>query len=268
MDWDVVFAVFVKPWKSMAIPDLARHVRSLGFEWIELPVRPGFACEPDTIEKSLPEAVRVLAEEGVRVLNVTVDLALSDERLYASSVAAGISLNRVMFPRVEGENYWEAENKARRALDSAIPWCEKYHYKIGVQNHSGMNVPVNAMGLHHMLDGYDPKWVGAVWDPAHNALEGEAPEPALDIVSSHLAIVNLKNVLWKRSDSPDSRQTDWQPYWTAGKDGLAAWPRVAAKLKQMAYHGPVCFSGEYSPGQEVYRMIVADLAFARACFAG
>ncbi len=268
MDQDFFFAVFVKPWKGMALPELARHVRSLGFEWIELPVRPGFPCEPERIETALPEAVRVLGEEGVRVLNVTVDLPLTDERLYAACVKAGITLNRVMFPRAEGENYWAAEDRARKSLDEALPFCERYRFKIGVQNHSGSFVPVNAMGLHHLLEGYDPRWVGAVWDPAHNALQGEDPEPALDMVSPRLAIVNLKNACWQRTDMPGGEWAEWQPYWCAGRDGLASWPRVAAKLKQMAYKGPVCFSAEYSTGQDVNRLLAADLAFARECFYG
>ena len=94
---DIYFAVFVKPWKGLALLELARHIRKLGFEWIELPVRPGFLCEPEKIEKSLPEIVRVLGEEGIRVLNITADLPLTDERLYASSTQAGIHMNRVMF---------------------------------------------------------------------------------------------------------------------------------------------------------------------------
>jgi len=61
------FAVFVKPWKTLSLPELARHIRKLGFEWIELPVRPGFPCELETIEKLLPKAVRILGEEGVKV---------------------------------------------------------------------------------------------------------------------------------------------------------------------------------------------------------
>jgi sugar phosphate isomerase/epimerase len=230
-------------------------------------VRPGFPCQPETIEKSLPEAVRLLAEEGVKVLNITAALPLHDERLYQASISAGIHLNRVMFDRQLGENYWAAEKRARAALDKALPFCEKYGCQIGVQNHYGRNVPVNAMGLFNLLKDYDPKYVGAIWDPAHNALEGEEPEPALDIVASHLCVVNLKNAFWKRISGPEAAEAGWSVYWTTGRQGRASWPRLADKLKQMQYHGPVCFSGEYTQEKEVDRLLVEDLAYARACFA-
>ena len=296
-----VFALFVKPWKALSIPRLAEHVKNLGFTWIELPVRPGFPCEPETIETSLPAAVAQLAGQGVRVLNVTVALPLTDERLYAASVKAGIRMNRVIFEHGENENYWQAEKRARQKLDAAMPFCEQYGFQIGVQNHYGHSLPVNAMGLYHLVKDYDPKYVGAIWDPAHNALSGEEPEPALDMVSSHLCVVNLKNACWQRVNgtrtSADERGeiptfenpsqesaffrvhprpiqngnevevAEWRVEWTSGRQGRASWRHVAAKLKQMDYQGPVCLSAEYSAEGEVDRLIVEDLAFARECFA-
>ena len=261
------FAVFVKPWKNLSLADLGKHIRKLGFEWIELPVRPGFPCEPEMIETALPEAVRVLREEGVRVLNITASLPLNNERLYAASLQAGIKMNRVIFDRREGENYWEAEQRARKLLDEALPFCEKYGYQIGVQNHNGRCVPVNAMGMHNLIKDYDPRHVGAICDPAHNALEGEDPEPALDIVASHLCVVNLKNAFWKEVSGPESEEAQWRVYWTSGRQGRASWRRVAAKLKQMAYQGPVCLSAEYSAENDVDRLIEEDLAYAKECFA-
>ena len=263
---DMRYAVFVKPWKKLAIPELAKHIYRLGFSWIELPVRPGFPCEPDRIETCLPLAVRQLADEGVSVLNVTINLPLHDEKLYASCAKAGIAMNRVMFNRRPGENYWQAEKRARLALDSALPLCERYSIQIGVQNHYGDHVPVNAMGQYNLLKDYDARLVGAIWDPAHNALQGEDPEPALDMVASHLCVVNLKNAYWKRASGPEAPTAEWQVYWTSGRQGRASWQRVAAKLQQMHYSGPLCLSGEYTDENRVNELIVEDLAFAKACF--
>ncbi len=259
------FAVFVKPWKHLALPELGAHVRQLGFDLIELPVRPGFPCEPENIERDLPAAVQTLADCGVRVLNVAVALPLADERLYAACAKAGVSMNRVIFSRKD-MTYWEAETQARRQLDAALPLCERYGVQIGVQNHNGLSVPNNSMGLHHLLKDYDPRCVGAIWDPAHNALEGEAPEPGLEIVESHLCVVNLKNAFWRRTSGPEAEVAEWKIYWTSGPQGRASWPRVAAKVKEIGYDGPICFSAEYSAAEEVDRLIQQDLAFAQSLF--
>jgi sugar phosphate isomerase/epimerase len=151
-------------------------------------------------------------------------------------------------------------------LDSALPFCERYGVQIGIQNHYGNSLPVNEMGLYHLVKDYDPRYVGAIWDPAHNALEGMEPEPALDIVASHLCVVNLKNAYWRRISGPEAETAQWKVYWTSGRQGRASWARVAAKIKQMGYTGPVCFSAEYSDEHNVDRLIVEDLAFARGLF--
>ena len=129
-------ALFVKPWKALALPELAAHVRSLGFDLIELPVRPGFPVEPESIETDLPAAVKTLADQGLRVLNITAANSLDDERLYSACAEAGVGMNRVMFWQRDLD-YWAAEADARRQLDAALPLCERYGLQIGIQNHSG-----------------------------------------------------------------------------------------------------------------------------------
>ena len=260
-------ALFVKPWKSLPLRQLARHVRSLGFDLIELPVRPGFQVEPETIERDLPAAVTLLAEEGVRVLNLTADIALRDERLYSACAAAGIGMNRVMFRQGDCD-YWTAEAEARRQLEAALPFCERYGLQIGIQNHSRRFVPVNEMGLFHLLKDYDPRYIAAVWDPAHNALEGMDCDAALDILAPYLCVVNLKNAYWRCLSGPEAEVAKWQIYWTSGAQGRASWSRVIDKLRAIDYRGPLCFSAEYSDEARVDELIVKDLAFARSLLPG
>ncbi len=256
-------AVFVKPWKNLSLHELGAHVHHLGFEWIELPVRTGFACQPQSIERDLPEAVRVLGEQGVRILNVAVDLPLDDERLYAACAGAGVDLNRIMF-RTGKRNYWEAEDEARRQLDKALPLCEQYGVRLGVQNHSNDFVGVHEFGLYNLLKDYDRRYVGAIWDAAHNALEGMAPEAAVDVVADLLYIVNLKNAYWRLISGPEAEVAEWKIYWTSGRQGRASWVRVTDKLKQIGYSGPICLTAEYSDEEAVDRLIVEDLAFAKS----
>ena len=259
------YRLFVKPWKNLSLIEMARHVRALGFDNIELPVRAGFWCEPEQIETDLPKITAQLADEGVRVGNITANNALDDESLYAACAEAGIPMSRIMC-RVAGRNYWDAEDAAREQLDAALPLCEKYDMQITVQNHTKDFVGINAMGLHHLLKDYDPRYIAACWDPAHNALEGEQLDIALDIIEAHLGMVNLKNAFWQRTNGPEAEHAEWRIYWTAGNQGRASWPLVADKLRTMNYDGALCFSAEYTDEESVDRLIVADLVYARTLF--
>ncbi len=149
-DKAIQFSVFTKPWRTMPLPELAQMVHALGFDGIELPVRPGFQIEPEHIESELPRAQALLAEHGVAILSVAGSL---DERAIAGCAAAGVPLLRVMVP-IGPEGYYPAVNAVRRVFDGLQPVCERCGVTIGVQNHCSRFVQ-NAMGLNHLLAPYD-----------------------------------------------------------------------------------------------------------------
>jgi sugar phosphate isomerase/epimerase len=258
----IAFSVFTKPWK-MPLAELGEHVRRLGYDGIELPVRPGYQVEPENVGRDLPRAARALADQGVRIYSVA---GPTDQATIEACAEARIPTIRVMV-RIGPEGYLAAESATWRLYDSLLPYLDRAGVKIGVQNHFGRFVP-NAAGLRSFLARYDPKHVGAVWDAAHEAVAGAEPELAIELVWSHLCMVNLKNVFWQRANGPEAEHAEWKHYWTSGRHGLAVWPRVAAELNRRGYQGVVCVTAEYSDQSEVDRLAADDLAFARSLFSG
>jgi sugar phosphate isomerase/epimerase len=126
--------------------------------------------------------------------------------------------------------------------------------------------PCASWGLRHLIERFDPRHIAAVWDAGHNGLEGEAPESALDIVWSHLAMVNLKSAYWRRREAQSGEPAEWEIYWTTGRDGHANWPRVIAELQRRQYTGPVCLTAEYTDEAAVDRWIAEGIAFVRSLF--
>jgi len=163
------------------------------------------------------------------------------------------------------EGYVTAEARYREELDALVPLLDAHGVTIGVQNHCDWFVP-NALGLRALLHGYDPKHVAAVWDAAHEALNGSLPELAIDVIWPHLCMVNLKNAIWKRTNGPEAESAEWKHYWTSGQHGLASWSRVMQELTRRGYEGVVCLTAEYSDESAVDRLIAGDIARARALF--
>ena len=256
----ITFSVFTKPWK-MPLPEVGRLVAELGFSGVELPVRPGYQVEPEHVRRDLPVAARQLAAFGLRITSVAT---MPTEAAIATCAELGIPLIRVMAP-IDADGYLASVSRARREYDALLPLLRTHNVRLGVQNHSGRYVS-NALGLRHLIGDYDPRLIGAVWDAAHNALNGEEPELALDIIWSHLCLVNLKNAFWRRATGPEAEDVEWRPYWTSGRQGLASWPRVAVMLRERDYTGVICLPAEYSDEQSVKRLIAEDLAFARSLF--
>jgi sugar phosphate isomerase/epimerase len=255
----IVFSVFVKPWPKKSIAELGHMVHWMGFDGIELPVRPGFPVNPENAATELPKTVKTLAEHNVKIYSIAGSLT---EAMIAACAAAGVPTLRVMVP-VGADGYLATEEQTRKEFDAILPVLERHHVRIGVQNHCGKYI-CNASGLRTLVDKYDPKYVGAVWDAAHNALQGEEPELAIEIVWPHLCMVNLKNAVWRRKNAANAPIPEWAPYWTPGREGLASWTRVMAELKRRQYSGVVCLTAEYSDEAQVDNHIADDLNFARA----
>lgn len=256
----ITFSVFTKPWK-MPLPELGKFVGGLGFDGIELPVRPGYQVEPQHIARDLPHAVAELASHGVRITSVATE---PTAEAITACAKLGIPTIRIM-AEVGPEGYRAAEARHQATYTRLLPLLRDAGIRLGVQNHNGQYV-CNASGLRHLLEPFDPAHVGAVWDAAHTALNGEAPNLALDIIWPHLVMVNLKNALWRRTTGPEAADVAWEPYWTSARQGLASWPRVAAILQERGYDGVVCLTAEYSDEPAVDRLIAEDIAYARSLF--
>jgi sugar phosphate isomerase/epimerase len=234
--------VFTKPWPDLSFAELGKMVRGMGFDGIELPVRPGFQVTPGNVFRELPEAKRILAEQGVDLVSVA---STADQSIVAACGNAGVSVLRVMVSIDLGSGYFATEGRVRRRFDALIPHLEKRGVTLGVQNHSGAMIG-SAVGIMHLIEGYDPKHVGAVLDLAHCSLNGEPEEMAIDIVWSHLLLVNLKSACRRRTGSEDEKDTEWRTYWTPGGFGIVNWRRAIRELKRRAYSGFVCLTAEYT----------------------
>jgi sugar phosphate isomerase/epimerase len=258
----ITWSVFTKPWKTMPVAELGKFVRKLGFDAIELPVRPKFQVEPANVARDLPAAAKVLADFGITISDIS---GPTDEATFAACAECGIRMNRVG-EYIGAQNYLDAEKKIIAKYQALAPLCEKYGVTLGLQNHCDDYVANSAQTLR-ICEKFSPDVLGAVYDAAHNALNGEWPEQALDMLWSHLCMVNLKNAYWRRKNGPEAPVAEWEHYWTTGRHGLANWPKVAGELKKRNYSGVICLSAEYSDEPAVDRLIAEDIAFAKSLFA-
>jgi sugar phosphate isomerase/epimerase len=265
------FTVFTKAWPQLDLPELGDLVRELGFDGIELPVRTGFQVTPETVTRRLPEAARILAERGVKIGSVAASI---DEPTIAACGESGVPIIRVMARIDPAAGYRECELALRRQYDAVLPLLRKHGVTIGVQNHSGSFIG-SAIGIIHLIEGYDPKLVGIVLDPAHCGLAGEPDAMAIDVAWSHLLLVNLKSGYWRRTAGPEIPDAPWRWYWTIGGQGISLWRTVATELQRRGYRGDLCLSAAYSTsletdemrtGDDVLPLLAQDLRYARSLF--
>jgi len=260
----ILYSVFTKVWNELPLPELATLIAGMGFDGVELPVRPGTQVEPQDVSTGLPEAVRILGDHGLRIYSIA---GPADKATIAACAEAGVSIIRINVAVGHG-GYLATEARVRKELESLVPTLDEHGVTIGIQNHVGRNV-ANASGLLHLVESFDPKHVAAVWDAAHAALAGEEPELGLDILWSRLCMVNFKNGYWERVNGPEAEWAQWRSHYTTGRQGLASWPRIAAELKRRSYEGVICLSAIYDDRSiaNANRLTPRDLALAKSLFA-
>ena len=256
------WAVFTEPWKALSLHELASKVRSLGFDGIELPVRPGFQVAPDSVSEVLPEAVKTFADQGLRVVSVAAD---PTPPVIEACAQSGVGIVRVCLEVPREKGYMQHEAGLRRWLDTLVPELRRFSVRLGVQNHYGDNI-CNAMGLRHLLEGYDPDVVAAVWDGAHCGLDGELPHMAADILWPCLCLVNLKNARWAPDGADAFGAARWKADFVPGPEGICSWPDVLAQLVERAYTGYVCLTAEYSDETDLEAKVRSDLNWAKRVY--
>lgn len=260
----VVYSVFTKFW-NLPIAELAQVLVRAGVNGAEMPVRPGYPVDPANAARALPEAARIFADAGLKIFSIAPPEGPIDERLVAACAAAGVPLMRVMV-KVGPAGYLACEAAACREYERLLPVLARHGVKIGVQNHYG-NFVATAAGLRRIVEKFHPRQVGAVYDVGHCCLNGEIPELAIDLLWSHLAMLNLKNMTWERIPGTDpAGAVRWRKRVIAGREGLAPWPDAVAGLRRRGWEGIATICAEFDDLAAKERLLLEDVAFAKELF--
>ncbi len=265
------FTVFTKPWPEPSLADLGKLVRKLGFDGVELTVRKGYQVEPDTVAKGLKDATRILGDHGVFIGSIA---GPTDAATIAACGENGIPIIRVCEGIDMSVGYAESEKGIRAKYEDLIPALDAAGVSIGVQNHCGAMIG-SAIGIMHLIEGFDPKHVSAVLDPAHCAVDGEPEEMALDIVWSHMSLVNFKSASHRRTNRITAPEAEWEVLWTTAQHSGFSWRKMVSLLKAREYTGDICLPAEYSKvsgggqlmGDDVIPNLQYDIAYIKHLFA-
>lgn len=251
---------FTKPWTE-PLPDMADKIAALGFDGVELTVRPGYQVEPDNVRRDLPKAVEVLRGHGLSTPSIAGPI---DEETIAACGEAGVGIIRICCPVDMDKGYLGSVDAYRRSFDMLLPALEQHGVAIGVQNHHGYFIG-SAVGLAHMLQGYDPAQVCGVLDMGHCAVDGEPVKMAVDIARPLLnGLVNFKSAMHLRANGPE-QPAEYVVHWTTNDHGGYNWRDLVTELHRIGFDGTFCMPVEYSARAGVKGQRMGDdvLPFAR-----
>ncbi|TDU84299.1 sugar phosphate isomerase/epimerase [Kribbella voronezhensis] len=255
-----LWSVFTKPWAGLPGNELGRLVAGLGFTGAEIPVRDTAYVTPASAEAELPKFVGQLRAEGVEPISIASELS---ESVFSACAEAGVPLIRIMAP-LGDDGYAASVRRTRERLEEVAGFAEQYGVQVGVQQHHGRFV-ASSLGVLQLLNGLPRERFRVIWDAAHDILAGDDPAVTLPLVADRLAMVNLKNVIYTRTDATGDIGGAWKPWFVQATDGLANWSAVFRQLAAQNYTGPICLTGQYSDlSVSVEDRLEQDLRAARS----
>ena len=249
-----------KFFRTLSVGDLAAKVQALGFDGIDVNVRPGHPVNPANVATALPEAVALWKKQGLVCPLATAPVTLVDpdapevEPLYAGCMAAGVPRVKIgFFPFTPGADYWALVEVARQALARFARVGERYGVQTVYQVHSGSVLGSNCAGLMHLLRGLDPRWVGAYPDLGHMVLDGEDYPMGLAMVREYLSIVAVKDAY--HAPQPLGSEPPFLPRFVAVGRGAVNWRRALGALKALGFDGACSVHTEYEFDESIIRRV-------------
>jgi sugar phosphate isomerase/epimerase len=240
----MTFVYFTKTLQKFDVSGLASFCKEVGLDGVDLTVRPDYPVTPENAATALPEAVKVLRDQGLKVGLVTAPTSLNDaeskaaKSIFEACGKAGVPAVKIgYFPYKE--RFEESVKSARARLAGFARLAEQTKVKACCHTHSGSYLGNNAASLRLLLNDLDPHHVGAFLDTGHTAVNGGPFRLELDILRPWLSLIAIKDMVWKK----DAK--GWTYHVVPVGDGIVKWNEVAAALKDARFNGTISLHGEY-----------------------
>ena len=263
---------FSKHLPRMNADRLGATLKKLGFDGVDLTVRPKGHIDPARVAQDLPPFVAGLRQHGLAVPMITTEL-LSDADPAAAPTLETAAALKIPFLKPGYYRYTlgdvrKERDEAGAKLKTLAALAAKHGIRIGFHNHSGTYIGQAVWDIAPVIDALDPTVVGYYFDPRHAVVEGGDAgwRAAFNLAAPRLFMVALKDFRWEKGPK------GWRVLNCPMGEGMVDWPRFFGMLAKANFHGPISLHLEYeipgaTPDAEEENTIAAtarDLAFIKA----
>ena len=242
---------FCKWCQNLPLLELAKNLKNLGCDGVDLPCRPGSPINHANGPEKLPEIKKIFEDHGLKLERLVTSLYEANaetERLLEAIHNVGVKKIRLGdYPiRSPQQDPQVLLNAARRKLCKLERLFEKHQVKGAIQNHSGNVLEVNVSSCLRMLQDCNPEWVGVQYDPGHLTLSGEPVKLALGLLGPYLHSVNFKSPRQEYFIDPGTNRLSYKPIWVPLRDGMLDVSSVLRELREVGYTDATSIHAEYS----------------------
>ena len=239
--------VFSKHLQFLDYQTTARVAAEIGFDGIDLAVRPGGHVLPENVTTDLPRAVEAIRKAGLQAQIMTT--AIMDpqegaaEQILRTAKEVGIRRYRTNWLRYNTEdiNLPEVTKNFRQQLQALAQLNQRTGMIGGYQNHAGDHyVGAPVWDIATLLYEIDSEFLGSQYDIRHATVEGGLAWPlGLDLIHPFINVIVIKDFRWEKIDG------QWQVLNVPIGEGMVDFPRYFKLLKQYDIRCPISVHFEY-----------------------
>lgn len=243
--------VFSKHLQFLGYNEMAETAAEIGFDGVDLTVRPGGHVLPENVNRDLPKAITAVQKQGLKSFMMTSRLNSPKEKVNQQllDVASdqGIKYYRTDYFRYPDQSdVLSFLDQCKTTLDKLASYSEKKGLYASYQNHAGsryMGAPVwDIAGILHQINS---PHLGSQYDIRHATVEGGQAWPiGLNYIHPHINTFVMKDFVWEKRDGR------WRVVNTPIGEGMVDFPAYMKQLKDLNITAPISIHFEYTMPEE------------------
>lgn len=240
--------IFSKHLQWLDYVKMAETTKQVGFDGVDLTVRPAGHVLPENVKKDLPKAVKAIKDAGLLADRMTIAATDPDDPITVDILETasneGVTNYRMgWFAYDQSISIQKNIDMFRNKLQKFAKLNKDLGLVAAYQNHAGEMAggPVWDIGL--MLEGVDPYLVGIRYDVRHATVEGGTSWPVgLKFLANRINSFDVKDFIWKEADGK------WNPFNVPIGEGMVDFDRYFKLLKELNIQGDFTLHLEYPLG--------------------
>ncbi len=241
-------SVFSKHLQFLNYKDMADAAAELGFNGVDLTVRPKGHVLPERVETDLPKAMEAIQKAGLATTMITTAVQDAndpvDRKLLETASGLGVKyyrMNWLKYP--EGKSIPEAMMQFKKTLTEISHLNRKLNITGCYQNHSGNLAGASIWELWEILKNADQRNMGVQYDIRHAVVEGGMSwKNGLNLIHPHIKILAIKDCIWLKKNG------NWVVENVPLGEGMVDFKAYFKMLKEFNIQVPVSLHYEYSMG--------------------
>ncbi|MEQ9437531.1 MAG: sugar phosphate isomerase/epimerase family protein [Cyclobacteriaceae bacterium] len=243
--------VFSKHLQFLDYKDMAEVSAEIGFDGVDLAVRPKGHVLPEKVDTDLSKAIAAIKEAGLQAKLMTTAVMdaqdATNKKVLKTASEQGIRYYRTNWIRYEdGADVAQVIPKFQQQLAALGRLNEQYGLFGGYQNHSGPHyVGAPVWDIAYMLREINHPNLGCQYDIRHATVEGGYSWPlGLQLIHPQINTLVIKDFRWEKIDGK------WKVYDTPLGEGMVDFPAYFQKVKELGVAVPISVHFEYKMPEE------------------